>query len=108
MMKNPRDFRSGQSGNLTCDMFGGLKIFVGDGLVMLFGDKIPTTLEIPNLFFCFIEKFSVSWEILLMTCLTHCFFFVQLLQLLCVRLSFILPMWEQMSRELGILGCVGY
>lgn len=41
MMKNPRGFRSGQSGNLTCDMFGGLKNFVGDGLVMLFGIKYP-------------------------------------------------------------------
>jgi hypothetical protein len=26
-------------------MFGGFKIFVGDGLVMLFENKIPTTLE---------------------------------------------------------------
>jgi hypothetical protein len=51
MMKNPRGFRSGQSGNLTCDMFGGLKFFVGDGLVMLFGDKIFTTLETPKRYF---------------------------------------------------------
>ncbi len=47
-MKNPRGFKSGQSGNLTCDVFGGLKIFVGDGLVMLFEDKTPTTLETPK------------------------------------------------------------
>jgi hypothetical protein len=44
MIRNPRGFKSSQSGKLICDMFGWLWKYVGKGWVLFSREIIPTTL----------------------------------------------------------------
>jgi len=99
MMKHPRGFGSDQSGNLSFDMFGWLwNCGTRIGFVVM-GESNHNI----GKFESSKEGFSVLWETLSIICSDHCFFFlVQLRKLHCVWKCFILPLWEQMSWELGV------